>query len=224
MFLRSIKVMVVFINLFFVAVLANAAGITVIAPIDGVSVKSKDILIIGKTSESVKEVEISGITADGLKVKVNKGGFSAKVTLKGDKNKVTLTADDGSSLDLNISLGEKGTFSYHPDIDEVANCASTCHTNIDSVGYSINPSAPLCYDCHDANNDKAYVHGPINMGVCTVCHLPHGSNIKTNLIAQADTLCKGCHDSLMASHPNIANKSCIDCHDPHSSDKEFHIK
>jgi predicted CXXCH cytochrome family protein len=214
----------VLVFLFIFVSFANTSEITILAPLDGDDVSSEDIIIIGKTGEGVKEVEIKGVSGGGLKVKVNKGGFFAKVKLNDINNNVTLSADDGSTTKLNIKVNKSAAFNYHPDIKEVQDCTSVCHSDSKNSGYKIQPAAPVCYECHDNNNNKAYVHGPINMGICNVCHMVHGSNKPYLLMVNEDVLCDGCHDSLMATHPDSKNKICTNCHDSHASDKEFHVR
>ncbi len=224
MFKRSVKGVFTIVFVFAMVSFAKAGNISVIAPLDGVGVNSNDIVIIGKAGQSIKELQIKGTAKDNLKVKVNNGGFFAKVKLPDSDNTINLSATDGSSLDLHIKVSKTGGFNYHPDMDEALDCASTCHTDVEKNGYAVKSSAGICYECHDVNNDKAYVHGPVNMGICTVCHRPHGSDAQMFLVTDKKILCNGCHDSLMSSHPDTTSKLCIDCHDPHSSDKEFHIK
>jgi len=202
----------------------RAAGITVLAPVNGGNVSSKDIILIGKASENVKEIEVKGVGNDSLKLKVDKGGFFSKIKLIGNSNNITLLADDGSKAELKISVDANNSFKYHPDDKEVANCSAVCHSGIATNGYSVKPTATACYECHDPNNNKAFVHGPVNMGVCEVCHAPHGSPNPNFLIVNVKTLCDGCHSALTSKHPPVSKKSCVDCHDPHSSDKEFQIK
>jgi len=204
--------------------LLHASEITLLAPTNGSSVASKDVIIIGKAEQSVTDVEISGVAGENLKVKVKSGGFFAKVKLSGNDNNITIKANDGSSSTVNIKVGGTENFNYHPDDKEVLDCSSTCHTKVDSNGYVVSPATPVCYQCHDDNNGKAYVHGPVNMGVCGVCHTPHGSSIKGFLNARKETLCSSCHSTLMSTHPDQSSKLCVECHDPHSSDREFQMK
>jgi predicted CXXCH cytochrome family protein len=212
-----------FLFIFSITSLTMASGIVILAPTDGASVSSKDIVIIGKASGNAKEVKINGVLGDGLRVKVNNGGFFAKIKLIDGSNKVTLSADDGASLEMNINVNETEGFSYHPSDSDILDCSS-CHSEVDSRGYALKPAANVCYECHDSKSDMAFVHGPINVGICNVCHMPHGSNIKGMLMVDNTLICSGCHEDLIPTHPNTANKYCVDCHDPHASDKEFHIK
>ena len=213
-----------FVLILGVPVLASAEGIAILAPTDGANVVQSDIIIIGKVGKDVKEVELKGVSKEPLKVKATKGGFFAKVKLSAKQNKIVLSADDGSAAELNVTVGNSKTFNYHPDIDEVSDCSSTCHTDTNKNGYAVEVAADVCFECHDRNDQKAYVHGPINMGICGVCHMPHGSSNSFFLMAEKKVICSGCHDALTSTHPDTSSKICVDCHDPHSSDKKFHIK
>ncbi len=224
MFKRSMKLFITQSLLILVIFSFAIAGeLKVLAPIDGENVKSKDIIIIGKVSSDVKSVEVKGVSNEPVKANVVNGGFFAKVQLKNDDNKVTVSASDGSSVELNLKVNASSGFSYHPDSDEVLDCSS-CHASPEKNGYAIQPAAPVCFECHDHNDDKKFVHGPVNMGICVVCHLPHGSDVTMFLRMDKKNLCSGCHSDLMSSHPSSDNKECVECHDPHSSDKEFHVK
>ena len=224
MFIKSKANVVLALIIFITASTAVAGGIKVLAPLDGANMPSKDIVIIGSVSSDAKEVVIKGTAGDPIKVKVDHGAFFAKVKLGADKNELAISSDDGSSVTLKINVSNENNFNYHPDIDELSDCTSTCHTEVSSKGYVNKRAAAICYECHDANNEKEFVHGPVNLGICEVCHTPHGSSHSGFLVMDKNDLCSGCHESLIEKHPETANKICVDCHDPHSSDKEFHIK
>ncbi len=92
--------------------------------------------------------------------------------------------------------------------------------------------APLCYRCHEdkekQHTDFKYVHGPVAMGGCSMCHNPHGSDMKNILQKETSTLCIDCHrmkDVLKKSvvHPPVVKKGCISCHNPHGSNYPFFL-
>lgn len=99
----------------------------------------------------------------------------------------------------------------------------------DSQRFTIeNPAtiAPLCYKCHKKLKvfieSKKYMHGPIGMGGCTMCHSPHGSFAPKLLLKPANSLCIGCHElqEMLKKpfiHQVVKTKGCIACHNPHSS-------
>jgi predicted CXXCH cytochrome family protein len=92
--------------------------------------------------------------------------------------------------------------------------------------------APLCYQCH-INREKEfseyeYLHGPIGMKLCIMCHNPHGSNTAKMLQKELVTLCVDCHklqDMLRQHnvHYPISMDGCLSCHDPHGSNFPFFL-
>lgn len=85
------------------------------------------------------------------------------------------------------------------------------------------PAAELCYECHDAKNDKKSVHTAVSSGDCAGCHDPHsGAEAPLLKVARAK-LCAECHEpqALLPRryrHAPAAEGACGDCHDPHQSD------
>ncbi len=92
--------------------------------------------------------------------------------------------------------------------------------------------APLCYRCH-INKEKEhsefkYVHGPVAMQGCNMCHNPHGSNNKRLLQKEISTLCVECHRlQEMVEKPHLhaplVKSGCTACHDPHGSNSPFFL-
>ena len=85
----------------------------------------------------------------------------------------------------------------------------------------------LCYACHDRLAQDAYVHQPVKMGVCVLCHDPHGAEHASFLRVDTDRkLCAQCHRVTFEQgdhvHPPVSDGVCGACHDPHGSDyKQF---
>lgn len=94
----------------------------------------------------------------------------------------------------------------------------------------------VCFDCH-INKKKIrtrkYVHGPVGLGDCTICHDPHGDEYKYQLWADGlSDLCIGCHTDKkftqrknvgFYSHGIIQGGGCTACHNPHASDNKFNL-
>ena len=92
--------------------------------------------------------------------------------------------------------------------------------------------ASLCYQCH-INREKEfakykYLHGPVSMQLCILCHNPHGSNTNKLLHKGITSLCVDCHRlqdmlSQHSVHSPITTDGCISCHDPHGSNFPFFL-
>lgn len=81
-----------------------------------------------------------------------------------------------------------------------------------------------CYSCHEKFKTKKFIHVPVQDGECLVCHDPHGSPNKFQLVAKGGKLCFECHDEELVSgefvHGPAAVGGCIACHEPHTADYE----
>lgn len=85
--------------------------------------------------------------------------------------------------------------------------------------------------CHAEMGKKAFVHGPVGAGACTVCHNPvPGKKHQFVPAAEKEALCLACHDTkrdmLLEDnvHTPVAEGDCVGCHDPHQSDFRFQLK
>ena len=91
------------------------------------------------------------------------------------------------------------------------------------------PKQELCFVCHKDFIHGSNVHGPVAVGDCLACHLPHNSNHKALLIEDPDKICATCHQEsrlAAAMHDRFTAKiiSCGECHDPHSGDARYFLK
>ena len=87
----------------------------------------------------------------------------------------------------------------------------------------------LCYACHDRLGDDSFVHEPVKMGVCILCHNPHGAARASFLRVDTDRkLCAQCHrvtiDQGDHVHSPVGDGTCGACHDPHGSDHEKFLR
>lgn len=84
----------------------------------------------------------------------------------------------------------------------------------------------LCTMCHSQTMGRAaYVHGPVAVQDCTVCHHFHASAYPKLLLAGPSEICLRCHRlGDLPEQPCAASyaiQHCIDCHDPHESAQRF---
>ncbi|MCK4839095.1 MAG: hypothetical protein KAS94_09840 [Desulfobulbaceae bacterium] len=106
--------------------------------------------------------------------------------------------------------------------------------------------AKLCVVCHEDKKkyasrgvkQKLKVHGILSARGCVVCHSPHASEYRFQLLAEINDLCVSCHVDLQGlenGHPIQrhpikgvddprrpgVSMSCTSCHNPHGSDYAY---
>lgn len=117
----------------------------------------------------------------------------------------------------------------------VSKLCLTCHQLSLSpwrIGFPTEKIAVVCFACHTEKAawfSRKYIHGPLKVGGCTLCHDPHGSENRYFLWAEGSLeLCVSCHSDIgeLLSrtggieyvHGLIPDMGCVICHDPHASD------
>jgi predicted CXXCH cytochrome family protein len=98
-----------------------------------------------------------------------------------------------------------------------------------SQTYLIKPIPELCYECHaDYTTSASYVHGPVAVGQCLLCHNPHRSRIEHLLKEHEPKLCYICHNADMINsipaHLTEQKFNCTDCHNSHTSSVKYLLK
>lgn len=128
---------------------------------------------------------------------------------------------------LNAATG-KLKRSRHKPYDEKK--CNDCHSNDKNQNDGlIVPKQELCSVCHIDFIKGDNVHGPVAVGDCLACHLPHSSNHKALLVEAPDLICITCHQEnrlAAAMHDRFIVKviSCGECHDPHAGDARYFLK
>jgi predicted CXXCH cytochrome family protein len=99
-----------------------------------------------------------------------------------------------------------------------------CHSELGSFAIPVNKD--ICRECHQQHYNVPaddWIHGPVVVGKCSMCHLSHQSEYRGLLTKPQDKLCLDCHDPVVTlSRPFHAEaksgaKACGACHDPHSA-------
>ena len=106
-----------------------------------------------------------------------------------------------------------------------AKMCDSCHEK--GTNTLVVPVEELCFRCHKLDIRKKYLHGPVAVGGCRICHEPHGSGRPYLLVSEPSKFCFYCHDEQMVSRNEAhkgADTSCTTCHDAHSSDAQFLLK
>ena len=87
-----------------------------------------------------------------------------------------------------------------------------------------------CLKCHVSLTENLFVHGPVSVGICTVCHDPDSTPNKYKVEENDNVLCYGCHEerrkideSKKLQHGPVGAGMCTVCHDPHSSSFQYQL-
>ena len=117
----------------------------------------------------------------------------------------------------------ESTYLYHVKV-ESGQCKS-CHDPLAPPDPGVNVSA-LCYECHSTYDERSSVHGPVGMGLCSVCHDPHGAVGSNFLRMDPEDLCTYCHNQpVTLDHSKRAvDRPCLECHDPHGARRKYNLK
>jgi len=112
------------------------------------------------------------------------------------------------------------------------NC-NLCHEQLDEKKWALpeltSPEPELCYQCHpNYPVTEPYVHGPVAVGECLLCHESHKSKIAGLLKEKEPELCYQCHETIeeaqIPGHPDGPILLCTNCHDPHASSTRMLLK
>jgi predicted CXXCH cytochrome family protein len=83
-------------------------------------------------------------------------------------------------------------------------------------------------ECHAPIIQHKYLHGPLAVGQCTVCHAPlPGPDHKFRIMQKEADMCLTCHkrvDTEKFLHDPVAEGLCLKCHDPHGSASPSQIR
>jgi predicted CXXCH cytochrome family protein len=136
--------------------------------------------------------------------------------------------------------GPAGTFS-----------CSYCHSGRENPKYAApRREQQLCAECHvDMVADiekKKFKHGPVEAGMCEICHDLHSSANIFQLRAPINELCLSCHEKVgkdihvtrladgvghpLSDRPDISQPgtgrllSCVSCHDPHAANFRYYFR
>ena len=97
-----------------------------------------------------------------------------------------------------------------------------CHSPATSFQAPV--TGNTCRQCHVAHfklEPDDWVHGPMALGKCAMCHLSHASKYEGLLTKPQQDLCFFCHDQAETLarpyHARVGANRCSTCHDPHSS-------
>jgi predicted CXXCH cytochrome family protein len=81
-------------------------------------------------------------------------------------------------------------------------------------------------ECHADFTKSKYVHSPVTLQACNVCHVTVENRHVFQLANTPDKLCNFCHGLKLKNfaHEPVAKGECLKCHDSHSSEFPFLVK
>ncbi len=204
-----------------------AAEIRILAPAEESFIGMEEVLIIGKVNgfTEAKMVEITGNGKTLGFAPLQKNTFVFRTKLGEGRHEIVLAAPGVDRKTVKVFVGKQKGYRYHIETDE-GSC-SECHPGAGKHDYSVSSmQEKICSKCHDAKGTKEFVHGPVAAGSCSPCHDPHGSRFAYFQVATGKDLCLVCHSqNLSKKHiEERQNSDCVKCQDPHSSDKNYHLR
>jgi predicted CXXCH cytochrome family protein len=131
------------------------------------------------------------------------------------------------SKELKLALTKQGVSeSQHPPYAEKR--CNDCHDKNTESGFVV-PPEELCGHCHKGFPSTQFVHGPVAVGACQKCHLPHNSPNPSLLIKPKGEICSLCHTEprvAQAMHAKVTATGmlCTDCHDPHGGNNHYFLR
>jgi predicted CXXCH cytochrome family protein len=93
--------------------------------------------------------------------------------------------------------------------------------------FAVTPPNPSCVTatCHAKMGKDKFVHGPVAVNDCRVCHKETGKH-KFAPIKDVAALCYACHDKVdnkKTVHKPVKDGNCTKCHSPHQSPNKFMV-
>jgi predicted CXXCH cytochrome family protein len=206
--------------------------IEIVSPLERAVVRDERLALIGRASRlSGSELTVR-LNGSEFHLHVREGEFSTWLNLQDGINRIEIAQEErllwsGEVFHGESSLGGYKLSSSGHRTGNREQCLG-CHLKNDDLSSGVMSAAPtLCYGCHDRIDDKRYVHGPLAVGDCLVCHDPHRGYGAAHLRQEQPLLCGNCHAARENSATVVCNasgKACVDCHDPHQSDTRYLLK
>ena len=119
-----------------------------------------------------------------------------------------------------------GKGSEHPPYAEKR--CNDCHDKNKESGFVVEADK-LCAHCHKGFPTGQFIHGPVAVGACLKCHVPHSSKEPALLVRPKGEVCNVCHLEMRTApglHKTAAARelACVDCHDPHAGNNRYFLK
>lgn len=122
------------------------------------------------------------------------------------------------------------TWGLHEPLKNCVSCHGDCSEQATAEKPNlIAPVPKLCYGCHQEYlSPDEWVHGPVAIGKCLLCHESHEANNKSLLSKQIPELCYQCHSNKnlksIVNHSDKSYENCNLCHEGHKSPSRMLLK
>lgn len=213
--------------------------IKLLAPTNNAVVDRLPVPLIGTVSDPrLAEVTVE-INDALLTLSVSKKAFSTMLTLREGINTIRISGPGVVPAVLNIlfspTLPREMTYRLYRSHGAFnrKDCFACHDADAETWAISLDDGA-LCAKCHERRPPAPFIHGPVAIGSCTVCHDPHGQTTPSFLTASGEALCFRCHTesdvlkhiALLTSNDGalMRDKGCTYCHDPHQADRRFLLR
>ncbi len=213
-------------------------SIQLLAPANNAVVDTLPVPLIGTVSDSRLEEVTVEINDSHLVLDVHNRAFSTMLKLKEGINSVRISGPGVVPSVLNIlfnpALPREMTYRLYRSHGMVnrKDCF-VCHDSRARTWAIAAEDALLCAKCHEMRPTSRFVHGPVAIGSCTVCHDPHGQTNPALLVQSGEALCFSCHteaDALKhlvgkaSGGAFLREKGCTYCHNPHQAERKFLLR
>lgn len=230
----------------FIAPHAAAGGtgsISILAPTAFTSASSEYIFVIASVDDEIKDIVLTvndGPPMAPLKVDDGVYHFRTKLALglnilelSGSKGGEAVTESVGFFRASKIGMRIRSPFPKYVLHDEQTEApCNRCHQE-DSADDSTDDIIAMnsrCLKCHNPLVSQKYVHGPIAVGTCAICHDFSSEPSKYQLVRESFELCLVCHIKKTTAlkekeftHGPLGAGLCDICHEPHSSPNDAQL-
>ena len=212
--------------------------ISLLAPANNAVVDRLPVPLIGRVSEARLAEVTAEINGSRLVLSVHNRVFSTMLVLREGINTIRITGPGVVPVVLNIlhnpALPKEMTYRLYRSHGMITrkDCF-VCHDEKSRTYAIAVADADLCAKCHDRRPAAKFVHGPVAIGSCTVCHDPHGQTNPAFLMMSGEALCFRCHTEADALKHLVAaegggvflrDKGCTFCHSPHQADRRYLLR
>ncbi len=226
------------------AATGNPGSFSILAPPTFTATSSEYIFVIAKAVGEIQNVALSvndGPATGPLRIDQETYHFRARLALglnvlelKGSMENTPIVEIVGIFRTSKIGMRIRSPFpKYTFHIEQTEAKCKECHS-VDGTDIPTDDRMAMnsvCLECHNSMVSERYVHGPIAVGTCAICHSFSSEPNKYELNQNSFDLCLLCHvkkaEALRTknfTHGPLGAALCDICHEPHSSPNYSHLR